>query len=349
VSERFRRGLVVGKFAPLHRGHELLIRRALAASDEVIVISYSKPEIPGCAPDRRERWLEALFPQTRRLVLTDERLGRLVPPDAEFTEVPANDADPATHRHFVGFVCASILGVDVDAVFTGEAYGRQFADALTEYFRRHAPAHAGVRHVLVDRALGGPLVSGTVIRRDVHANRHWLRPSVYASFVRRVCLLGGESSGKSTLARALSRTYETEYVAEYGRELWVRRCGELAFADLRRIAERQVALEEAAARRAKGVLFCDTSPLTTLCYSQCMFGRADAVVERLADRQYDLCVLCAGDFEFVQDGTRRGAAFRSWQQRWYLEQLTRRRMPWLLATGGIEERIAQVRERLGTA
>jgi HTH-type transcriptional regulator, transcriptional repressor of NAD biosynthesis genes len=346
VSERFRRGLVVGKFAPLHRGHELVIRRALAASDEVLIISYSKPEFPGCAPERRERWLEALFPRTRRLVLSDERLGHLLSASPEFTEVPANDADAATHRRFVGFLCASILRVDVDAVFTGEDYGRGFAHELTDYLRRHAAPHAVVRHVLVDRTLGEAAVSGTTIRRDVHAHRHWLAPEVYRSFVRRVCLVGGESSGKSTLAQALARSFETEHVREYGRELWVRRCGALTFDDLRRIAERQVALEEAAARRANRLLFCDTSPLTTLCYSQCLFGRADPVVERLADRQYDLCVLCAADFDFVQDGTRRGAAFRARQQAWYLEQLARRRVPWMLVTGGTEDRVAQVRERL---
>ena len=346
MSERFRRGLVVGKFAPLHRGHELVIRRALEASDEVVVISYSKPEFPGCGPEQRERWLEALFPRARRLVLSDERLGPLLPPNPEFTEVPANDADATTHRRFVGFLCASILRLDVDAVFTGEDYGRAFAHALTEYLRRHATPDAGVRHVLVDRTLGEAPVSGTAIRRDVHAHRRWLSPEVYGWFVRRVCLLGGESSGKSTLAQALARSYETEHVPEYGRELWVRRCGALAFDDLRRIAERQVALEKVAARRANRLLFCDTSPLTTLCYSHCMFRGADPVVERLASREYDLCVLCADDFDFVQDGTRRDGAFRTWQQAWYLEQLAQRRDPWMLATGSPADRVAQVREWL---
>ena len=55
MSARFRRGLVVGKFAPLHKGHELVIGRALADCDEVIVISYSKPELPGCSPAERGR------------------------------------------------------------------------------------------------------------------------------------------------------------------------------------------------------------------------------------------------------------------------------------------------------
>ncbi len=39
-----------------------------------ILLSYSNPELPGCEPERRERWLEQLYPQTTRLVVTNERL-----------------------------------------------------------------------------------------------------------------------------------------------------------------------------------------------------------------------------------------------------------------------------------
>ena len=44
---RYRTGLVVGKFSPLHRGHELVIGAAFAHCAEVVVLSYSRPEFPG--------------------------------------------------------------------------------------------------------------------------------------------------------------------------------------------------------------------------------------------------------------------------------------------------------------
>jgi FAD synthase len=74
MSKRFQRGLVVGKFAPLHRGHEHLIRHAFDASDEVVIISYCKPEFAGCGAERREQWLSKLFPAARILVPTDAPL-----------------------------------------------------------------------------------------------------------------------------------------------------------------------------------------------------------------------------------------------------------------------------------
>ena len=74
MGKQFQRGLVVGKFSPLHRGHELVIRRALEQCREVVIISYSNPELAGCEASKRESWLAALFPNARRLVVTKERL-----------------------------------------------------------------------------------------------------------------------------------------------------------------------------------------------------------------------------------------------------------------------------------
>ncbi|MDF2622573.1 MAG: ATPase [Kosakonia cowanii] len=52
--KRFASGLIVGKFAPLHCGHERLINTALAQCERLWLISYSVPELPGCEPEKRE-------------------------------------------------------------------------------------------------------------------------------------------------------------------------------------------------------------------------------------------------------------------------------------------------------
>jgi HTH-type transcriptional regulator, transcriptional repressor of NAD biosynthesis genes len=344
MSKLFKRGLVVGKFAPLHRGHEVVIERAVNECEEVVLLSYSKPEFPGCDPARRERWLANLFPNTRRLVITDESLTHYAHLSGAPREVPHNKADDLTHRRFCGFVCQHILGFTVDAVFTSEDYGDGFAAELTRYFREHDVTARVVQHVLVDKGRVAAPISGTQLRQDVHAHRHWLSPIVYASFIQRVCLLGGESTGKSTLAERLAREFSTMHVPEYGRELWEARSGELAFDDLRHIAEVQVRREDEALLRARRYVFCDTSPLTTLFYSRHLFGKADAVLEHLAGRAYDFTFLCAPDFPFVQDGTRQPESFRMLQHEWYLRELSERRIPSQTITGGIEARLQQVRE-----
>jgi HTH-type transcriptional repressor of NAD biosynthesis genes len=338
MSARFRRGLVVGKFAPLHHGHELVIRRALASCQEVIVLSYSKPELPACPPELRARWLEALFPQTHRLVLTDALLATW---PAGPGEVPPNDAPDDDHRQFVARVCLEHLGVTVDAVFTSEDYGDGFAAVLTRHFQAHDPRLPAVAHVEVDRARQEVPVSGTLLRGDVHRHRESLSADVYASFVRRVCILGGESSGKSTLAAALARACQTAWVPEYGRALWDEKAGALVFEDMRRIAERQLALEEDAARTAHRWLFCDTSPLTTRFYSDDLFGRVDPALEELSHRPYAFTLLCAPDFPFVQDGTRRDPAFRDRQHAFYVRALEHAGVPYAVVSGDVEARVAQ--------
>ena len=334
-GERFARGLVVGKFSPLHRGQELLLGRAGAECAELFIISYSSPEFPGCGPEERAAWLAELFPRAHRLVVTAELLRERLPG----VELPANDADERTHRRFCGLLCRGIFGVTVDAVFTSEDYGDGFARELTRFFRETDPAAPEVRHVLVDLTRRAVPISAAAVRSDVHGRRRYLSPAVYRSFVRRVCLLGGESSGKTTLSVALAGRLGTVFVPEYGRELWEERDGRLVYDDMLRIGRRQVAMETGAAARAHRFLICDTSPLTTLFYSHAMFGRADESLERLARRPYHLAVLCASDIPFVQDGTRRDENFRARQHGWYLEHLAQTGQPWIAVGGSVDERV----------
>lgn len=346
MSKPFRRGLVVGKFSPLHRGHELVIGRALDACDEVVVISYVRPEFPGYSAAVRERWLAARFPHATRLVLDGERLRALVPLGTGPTELPVDGGPEIVDRRFCGFLCQQLLGVTVDAVFTSEDYGDGFAAELTRWFREHQGDAPEVRHVLVDRDRVRLPISGTVLRADPHAHRAWLSPEVYASFVRRICLLGGESTGKTTLARALARELGTEWVPEYGREVWREKEGRLDFEDMEEIGRVQIETEEAAMRAANRWVICDTSPLTTLFYSGHLFGRASPGMERMAERAYDLTVLLAPEIDFEQDGSRYGGDFRERQHAWYLRELGARRIPYLLVTGSLEDRVARVRATL---
>lgn len=333
---RFARGLVVGKFSPLHRGHERLIGRALEECAQVVVLSYANPERPGCDPGRRERWLAQLFPQALRLVATPDRVAAWFPDDPE---LPHDDAAEIVHRRFCGRLLRDVLGTSVEAVYTSEDYGDGFAVELTKFFRETEAAHPGVIHVAVDPQRIAIPISATTIRGDVHAQRQWLPANVYADFVQRICLLGGESSGKSTLAAALAQRLGTTYTTEYGRDLWIERGGRLELADYAHIARTQVAMEETCARSATRFLVCDTSPLTTLFYCLDQFGSAEPELETLAARPYDVTVLCAPDFPFVQDGTRRDDAFRRAQHQWYMRRLSQAGVSWIDACGTLEVRL----------
>lgn len=162
----------------------------------------------------------------------------------------------------------------------------------------------------------------------------------------RIVLLGGESSGKTTLARALAEALGEPWVPEFGREWWLRRHARRDLRDLHHIAREQLRREDQAARQARRVLVCDTSPLTTLGYGQWFFRARTPLLRRLAARPCDLAVLCRADFRFVQDGAREGSGFRALQQRWYRRELARRGLPVLVVRGRVGARVRQVIDQL---
>jgi NadR type nicotinamide-nucleotide adenylyltransferase len=335
-------GLVVGKFAPLHKGHEALIAFARAQCDRLVVLSYSKPDLPGCPPERRAAWLAALYPDALRLVLDDAALVDFAARTGQAARtLPDNDAPDEAHRSFVAWVCRAILGLTVNRVFTSEVYGDGFAASLARHF-----GHP-VDHVMFDPARVRIPISATRLRADPSLHRAFIAPAIRRDLVRRVTLLGGESTGKSTLAAALAHRLGTLWVPEYGRELWELRGGELRFEDLLAIAREQIAREDAALDDASGWLVCDTSPRVTRFYSESMFGRVDPELQELAKRSYDATIVCAGDFPFVQDGTRQDSAFRDRQNAWYRDQLDRADIAYWIVCGTLFARTEAALHHLG--
>ena len=316
-SERLQHGLVVGKFAPLHCGHEHLIRSALAECDRVSVLCYANPDFP--AMPVRHGWLQTLFPAVDVLP---------APPDP-----PLDTAPDAVHQ---AYVVATLAGWNVrpDAVYTSEPYGDGLAAAL------------GATHRSVDPARTQHAISGTEIRADVHGHREAMDPRVYAHFVHRVALVGAESTGKSTLAAALAAHYSTAWIEEYGRFVFEREGRTLTRAHHVEIAHGHIALEDTAIRegRAHRFLFSDTHPLTTLWWSYLLTRGADADLVRLADstrERYAVTLICGDDIEFEQDGWRSNTPARSVFQSFVLYDLDRRGLPYTVLTGTLDERLAK--------
>jgi HTH-type transcriptional repressor of NAD biosynthesis genes len=327
---RYAIGLVVGKFAPLHRGHEALIAFAQSQCEQLLVLSYTNPEFEPALPAQRRAWLQAVLPQVDSVVIDDAWLQqrgialRLLP----------NDAPDAAHQQFLARLLRDGLGRPVDALFASEHYVHATAALLAQAFGRPVAA------VPFDPVRAHVPISASRIRAEPHRHRRFLDPRVYASFVSRIALVGGESTGKTTLARDLAAHYGGVWAAEYGRELWEEQAGVLNEADLLLIARTQVAREDALLMQAHQVLACDTTPLVTQCYADAMFGRCDDELRALSLRPYAHWFLCEPDFPLVQDGTRRDEAFRQWQHRWYEAQLAERGIAFTRLTGTAPQRLA---------
>lgn len=162
--------------------------------------------------------------------------------------------------------------------------------------------------------------------------------------VARVAILGGESSGKTTLAAALAAHYRTVWVPEYLREFTETGGRPPLEHEQLGVARMQIARERQAAQQASRFLFCDTTPLMIAVYSEFCFGGIEPELARLArEHTYDFTIVTAPDMAWVADGLQRESdAVRQAIHRLVLRQLQEAATPYLLATGSVENRLRQV-------
>ncbi len=329
-------GLVVGKFCPLHAGHELVIREALARCENVIILSYTSKDFPGCEPERRREWLTKTFPTAKVVVL--DRL-----------YCPEDDLPADMHRLFCANYLLNTMQTTVQAVFTSEDYGVGFANYLSAFFSKELKTVVTVDHVMVDEHRLTYPISGSILRGEYEKygipDRMFLSHFVLKDFIRRVAFLGGESSGKTTLARELANKTKDEWVPEYGRILYDLRKQNLVYEDMEHIGNTQIANE--GSHSWGDYLYCDTTPLTTMFYSLQMFGRVSPKLRIMAEREYHKIYICDPSIEFEQDGTRRDDTFRIIGHRWYVDYLTANEIPFTIVSGTVEERVDFVLGDLG--
>lgn len=186
-------------------------------------------------------------------------------------------------------------------------------------------------------------------RRDPVSAWSVLHPIVQGALTTRVCVVGAESTGKTTLVRAMSERHDTKGVGEYGRDYTIAKKDagtndHWTTEDFVRIAEEQQRLEDEAAIGAGPLFFCDTDAMTTALWHERYQGSSSRVVERLGRmRTYDLFVLCDIDIPWERDEIRLGADTRSAMHRRFLDVLsTVRSEPWIVVSGSVEQRMAAV-------
>lgn len=334
----YRHGLIVGKFYPPHAGHHHLIEVAAGACRRVTVV---------VAPSRRE----SIPLETRLRWLREVHAGS---PHVDFAgaydDHPVDYADAAVWDAHLTVFRAVVGAAPVDAVFSSEAYGAELA-------RRF-----GAVHVDVDRRRAAVPVSGTAVRADPVAYWTMLAAPVRAWFTRRVVAVGAESSGTTTIAAALAERYrarggvwaETRWVAEYGRELTVRKLAALRAVhpdatvdliewdrdDFVEVTRMQNAAEDAAARVGSPIMFGDTDAAATAVWEERYLGSSSPAV-RQAARRPDLYLLTDhADVPFDDDGLRDGEQLRPWMTGMFRDRLARCGVPFVELRGPHEVRLS---------
>ena len=310
--------MILGKFMPPHRGHQHLIDFARERVKEltVLVCSLEREPIPGRL---RCEWVKEMYPEARVVHVTDE-----------------NPQEPHEHPRFWEIWTATVrrrLPVGPQVVFTSESYGDELARRL------------GARHIAVDPARQRVPVSATAIRNDPFANWQFIPECVRPYFVKRVAIVGAESTGKTTLARELAAHYQTSWVPEFAREYLDRKDAEhplaaLALADIAEIARGQLNSEERLARLSNRLLICDTELLTTRLWSEHFFSTCeDWIARAAAERHYDLYLLTDVDVAWVADPHRDAPHLREQFMNRLRRELESRGRRVVMISGAADERL----------
>ena len=320
-----KRGLTLGKFAPLHNGHQLLLDTALAEMDEVVIIIYDAPETTFVPLSIRSDWIRKLYPQTKLIEAWDGP-----------TEVGNT---PEIKKKHEDYIINKLKVHGITHFYSSEFYGEHMSVALNAVNR------------IVDPERKIVTVSGAMIREHPFTYREFVHPIVYKDLITNIAFVGAPSTGKTTIAERLAEEYETVWMPEYGREYWEKNQinRRLSVEQLVEIAEGHLEREESLLVQANQYLFTDTNALTTFMFSKYYHGIVLPRLVELANQtisHYDLVFLCDTDIPYNDTWDRSGDANRRVFQKQIIADLLIRKIPFITLSGDISSRIATVRKIL---
>jgi NadR type nicotinamide-nucleotide adenylyltransferase len=321
----YKHGMLLGKFLPLHSGHLHMINTALKQCEKltILICSLEREVIPGYM---RYTWIKNIFPDVNVIHITDE-----IPQYPETC-----DEGPQKFWEIWTDVIKRNMPKDLDVWFSSEDYGDEIA-------RRF-----GIKSVIVDKQRIVVPISATEIRRQPLNNWKMIPPEVRAYYVRKVCIVGPESTGKTVLSQGLADHYRTAWVPEYGRQYVDSLRGRhWDIMDLSHIAAGQMHLEDKIAKFTNKLLICDTDVMTTQTWSELYFNTVPMWMVRASyQSKYDLHLLMAPDVPWIDDGSREVGNQKTREKHFNLieKELKARHWKYEIITGPFEGRLQKAIE-----
>jgi NadR type nicotinamide-nucleotide adenylyltransferase len=172
--------------------------------------------------------------------------------------------------------------------------------------------------------------------------------------LKKIVVIGPESTGKSTLCRQLAEHFETVWCPEYAREYLLTNGKDYSYTDLLAIAKGQIAGEENWAelleKRAAPLLeqdydipyFIDTNMVVMKVWAEFVFNKCHPYIEeQLAKRKYDHYLICQPDLEWEKDELREYPDLETREKLFFIYKnyLEQQSIPWTLIKGKNEDRI----------
>ncbi len=171
--------------------------------------------------------------------------------------------------------------------------------------------------------------------------------------IKKIVVVGPESTGKSTLCEKLSVHYQTLWVKEYAREYLLKNGTDYTFENLSDVAKGQLEGEEEGLAKAEQLVkqwphsdkhfpvFIDTDMIVMKVWCEFVFDKChNWILNEVVKRKYDLYLLGNIDAPWVKDELREypDLAIRERLYHHYKDIMVNQNVPWIDICGNYEER-----------
>jgi NadR type nicotinamide-nucleotide adenylyltransferase len=161
--------------------------------------------------------------------------------------------------------------------------------------------------------------------------------------LKKIVVIGPESTGKSTLCEQLADHYKTEWVPEFARNYLLEIRRPYTYEDLLYIAESQVELEDRICASTKTPLvFIDTDMYVMKVWCEYVFKKCHRfILDQIVKRKYDGYLLCNTDLPWVADELREYPDLESREKLFhmYKDLMVNQSIPWIEISGDYEQRL----------
>ena len=163
--------------------------------------------------------------------------------------------------------------------------------------------------------------------------------------IKKIVVIGPESTGKSTLCLQLAEHYQTLWCAEYAREYLERNGKDYTYDDLLTIAKGQINLEDrtlSTVDRRQSTVFIDTDMYVMKVWCEFTFGKCHSwILNQIATRNYDLYLLCNIDLPWIKDELREypDVETRNKLYHFYKDIMIKQPVSWIDISGNYEQRL----------
>lgn len=310
------KGIVLGKFMPVHKGHVALIEFALKHCDQLIILLCYHP-LEKISGKQREDWLKTLFKDNQKVSIYSHCYNNSALTDSSTSSI--ENAESWANE-------IKTLFSDIDLVFSSEDYGEYLANFLN------------AKHISFDKERLAHTIAASAILKNPFLNWNYIPSVVHPYFIKKIAILGSESTGKSILTEKLAEHYNTAYVPEMARQI-INHTNDCTYQNLKQIASLQAETIVEKEKIANRILFCDTELIITKSYSRFLFDRELYVSEWIEQtNRFHLYLFLETDVAFVQDGTRLSGAERVRLNNFHKEELGKAGKHYVIINGDWEER-----------